>query len=319
MPTVLVTDLDFPDVDLERDVLSEVGATVETAQATTAEEVIDAARSVGADALLVQYAPITEAVFDQLDGLSAVGRYGIGVDSIDLDAATEHGVQVVNVPSYCEEEVSTHAFSLLLASVRRIPSLDAAIADGEWDWTEARPVHRMRGRTLGLAGFGKIPRYLLRKIKGFGLDVVGYDPYVSEEEFAAAGVEKADFNTLLERSDYVSVHTPLTDETEGLFDAEAFDRMKETAIIVNTSRGAVIDTDALYEAVTENRIAGAGLDVLPREPPEDTSLAAHEDIIVTPHMAWYSEESFDTLRRTVAGDIARLLSGDEPEHPVNDP
>ena len=318
MTTVLITDLDFPSSTVERDALNGIGAGVATAQATTAEEVVDAAESVGAGALLVQYAPITETVFDRLDGLQAVGRYGIGVDSVDLDAATEHGVQVVNVPSYCEEEVSTRAFSLLLACIRRVSSLDAAIADGTWDWTSARPIHRMRGRTLGLAGFGKIPQHLLDKIEGFGVDAVVYDPYVSEGELASHGVEKVDFDSLLKRSDYLSVHTPLTDETEELSDAEAFDRMKETAILVNTSRGSVVDTDALYEAVAEDRLGGAGLDVLPREPPENPSIADHEDVVVTPRIAWYSEESFETLRRTVASDVARVLSGDEPENPVND-
>jgi D-3-phosphoglycerate dehydrogenase len=318
MPTVLVTDSDFPDADLEREVLREVDATVEVADARSPEEVVEAARSVDPDALLVQYARIDRSVFEAVDGLAVVGRYGIGVDSVDLEAATDHGVRVVNVPSYCEEEVSTHALSLLLALVRRVASLDAAVADGTWDWTAARPVHRMRGRTLGLAGFGKIPRHLLRKVEAFGVEIVAYDPYVSADELAEEGVEEVDFGTLLDRSDYVSVHTPLTEETEDLFDAEAFDRMKETAILVNTSRGAVVDTTALYNAVADDQIAGAGLDVLPHEPPEDTALAELDDVLVTPHMAWYSEESFETLRRTVSEDVATVLAGEEPENPVND-
>lgn len=318
MPTVLITDSDFPNSDVEREVLDGFDAELATAQATTPEEVVEAARSVDADALLVQYAPITQAVFEQLDGLRAVGRYGIGVDNVDLDAATDHGVRVMNVPSYCEEEVSTHALALLLACVRRISSLDAAIANGTWDWTEGRPIFRMQGRTLGLAGFGKIPQHLVRKIDGFGIDVVAYDPYLSEEELASHGIEKVDFEGLLDRSDYLSVHTPLTDETEELFDADAFDRMKEHAIIVNTSRGAVVDTDALYEAVEAGQIGGAGLDVLSEEPPTDLPVTDHEDIVVTPHIAWYSEESFDTLRRSLSRDVGRVLVGDEPENPVND-
>lgn len=318
MATVLITDSDFPETDLERDALSEIDAEVRTAQASTADEVVDAASSVAADALLVQYAPITASVFEQLDDLRAVGRYGIGVDNVDLDAATEHGVQVINVPSYCEEEVSTHALSLLLACVRRISSFDSAIERGTWDWTAGRPIHRIRGRTLGLAGFGKIPERLVRKVDGFGVDVIAYDPYISEDELASYDIEKVDFEGLLARSDYLSVHTPLTDETEGMFDADAFDRMKDTAILINTSRGSVVDTDALCDAIEADRLGGAGLDVLPQEPPETSRLVDHENVVLTPHIAWYSEESFETLRRSVARDVARVLSGDEPENLVNE-
>lgn len=317
MPTVLITDSDFPETDIECGVLGEIDAEVRTAQASTADEVVTAASSVDADALLVQFAPITEAVFEQLD-LRVVGRYGIGVDNVDLDAAAAHDVRVVNVPSYCEEEVSTHALSLLLACVRRVSSLDSAVKTGTWDWTGARPIHRIRDQTLGLAGFGKIPKRLVRKIDGFGVDVIAYDPYVSEEELATYGIESVGFGSLLDRSDFLSVHTPLTDETEGLFDADAFDRMKDTAILINTSRGSVIDTDALADAIEAGRLAGAGLDVLPEEPPETSRLCDHENVVVTPHIAWYSEESFEVLHRSVARDVARVLSGDEPENPVNE-
>ncbi|WP_433633318.1 C-terminal binding protein [Halomicrococcus sp. NG-SE-24] len=318
MPTVLITDSDFPDSNIERDVLNGTNTELKTAQASTAEEVIEAAESVEADALLVQYAPITKTVFERLDGLQAVGRYGIGVDNVDLDAANDHGVQVVNVPSYCEDEVSTHTFALLLACVRKVSSLDAAVKDGTWDWTGGRPIHCMRGRTLGLAGFGKIPQHLVQKVNGFGVDVIAYDPYVSEEKLDGQGIEKVSFDALLDRSDYISVHTPLTEETEEMFDADAFDQMKDTAVLVNTSRGSVIDTDALAEAIKDGQIAGAGLDVLPNEPPENESLSKQDEVVVTPHIAWYSEESFDTLRRTVTSDIERLLNGGAPENLVND-
>lgn len=316
MPTVLVTDTDFPDVETEREVLAEADADVAVAQATTAEEVVDAAVDVGADALLVQYAPVTRDAFERLD-LAVVGRYGIGVDSVDVEAATDHGVRVVNVPSYCEDEVSTHAMALLLACVRRVSSFDSAVGSGTWDWTGGRPIHRMRGRTLGLAGFGKIPRRLVRKVDGFGVDVIAYDPYVSEEELATRGVEKVSFEALLDRSDYVSVHAPLTDETEGMFDADAFDRMRDGAVLVNTSRGGLVDTDALFEALADGRLGGAGLDVLPEEPPGESPLLDRDDVVVTPHVGWYSEESLDSLKRTVAEDVARVLAGRDPVNPVN--
>ncbi|WP_129115523.1 C-terminal binding protein [Halegenticoccus tardaugens] len=313
--TVVVTDFDFPDVELERELCEAHGATLETAQATTPTEVIEAAA--GADALLVQYAPITEAVFDALPDLVVVGRYGVGVDAVDVASATAHGVQVVNVPAYCEDEVSTHAIALLLACVRNVSNYDAEIKRGTWDWKRGRPIHRLRGRTLGFAGFGKIPERMVKKVRGFGLDAVAYDPYRSAEEIAGRGAEKVEFEELLERADAISVHTPLTDETRGLFDADAFRVMKESAVLVNTARGGVVDTDALADALTAGELAGAGLDVLPEEPPEPSPLLDRDDVVLTPHVAWYSEESIEELRRTATRDVLRAIVGERPENLVN--
>jgi len=284
--------------------------------ARTPEAVIDV--SEGADALLVQYAEITDDVFEALPDLRAVGRYGIGVDSIDVAAAADHGVPVVNVPDYCIEEVPTHTLALLLACVRKIPSYDRAIKGGEWDWTAGKPIHRVTGSTLGLVGFGKLPRRLIDLVEGFDLDVLVYDPYVDAEAVAAAGAEKVALDTLLERSRYVSVHAPLTDETRGLIDADALDRMREDAILVNTARGPLVDAEALVEAVEAGDIAGAGLDVLPEEPPSDPPLD-HDAIVYTPHVAFYSEASEETMRRTVTEDVLGVLRGEPPRNPVNDP
>lgn len=317
MTRVVVTDYNFSDLGVERDVLEPIGAEVIGADADTEEAVIEAVE--GADALLNQYAPVGPAVLDAAPDLQVVGRYGIGVDTVDLDAATDRGVWVVNVPSYCEDEVSTHALSLILTCERRVARFDAAIDEGTWDWKIGQPIFRLRGRTLGLAGFGKIPQHLVEKVSGFGLEVIAYDPYVPAEELAEHGVEKVGFDELLERADTVSVHTPLTDETRHLFDSDAFATMDDDATIVNTARGAVIDTDALAEALEGDEIRAAGLDVLPTEPPEDSPLVGRDDVVLTPHVGWYSEDSIVELRRTVAEDVARVLQGEELENPVNDP
>lgn len=313
---VVVTDYNFEDLGIEREVFESIGAEVVGADAGTEAEVREVAE--GADALLNQYAPVGPAAFDAAPDLRAVGRYGVGVDTVDLDAATERGVWVLNVPSYCEDEVSTHALSLLLACERRIARFDSAIEDGDWDWKIGRPIFRQRGRTLGLAGFGKIPQRLARKASTLGLDVIAYDPYVDREELAEHDVEKVAFDDLLERSDAISVHTPLTDETRGLFDRKAFAAMDEESVIVNTARGAVIDVEALADALEAGEIRGAGLDVLPEEPPEESPLVGREDVVLTPHVGWYSEESIVELRRTVAEDVARVLEGEAPENPVNE-
>lgn len=313
--TVVVTDYDFADLSIESAALEDADVELRGEYARTPEEVIEVAE--GADALLVQYADITDEVFEALPDLQAVGRYGIGVDSIDLDAASAHGVPVVNVPDYCIEEVPTHTLALLLACVRKIPSYDRAIKGGEWDWTAGKPIRRLTGATLGLVGFGKLPRRLIELVDGFDLDVLVYDPYVDAADIEAVGAEKVDLDTLLERSRYVSVHAPLTDETRHLIDADALDRMREDAILINTARGPLVEYEALAEAVEAGDIAGAGLDVLPEEPPDPAPLD-HDAIVYTPHVAFYSEESEETMRRTVTEDVLGILQGEAPTNLVND-
>ncbi|MDR5673825.1 C-terminal binding protein [Halalkaliarchaeum sp. AArc-GB] len=315
MAKILVTDYNFPDLSIEQDLANRAGVELEGAQARSPEEIIEAAE--GADGLLVQYGEVTEEVFEARPEIQVVGRYGIGVDSVDLDAATEHGVSVVNVPSYCLDEVSTHAMALILGCVRKVALFDREITGGTWDWNQGKPIHRLTEQTLGLAGFGEIPQTLARKAEAFGLDVIAYDPYLSAEEIAEHGARKVDFDELLAGSDVLSVHVPLTDETQELFDAAAFEQMRDHAFIVNTARGAVIDTGALAEALETGELAGAGLDVLPEEPPENSPLIDRDDVILTPHVAWYSEDSLAELRRTVTEDVIGVLNGDGPMNLVN--
>lgn len=315
MAKAVITDHELPNLDIEREIAAEYDAEIVEAQAETPEEVIDAAD--GADGLIVTYAPITDEVFEALDDLKVVARFGIGVDNVDVESATEHGVTVVNVPDYCRDEVPEHTLALIMACERRVRMYDAAIRNGTWDWKEGKPIHRLRGQTLGLVGFGMIPRSLIEKTRALGFEYIGYDPYVSEEEFAENGVEKVSFETLLDRSDIVSVHAPLTEETQDLFDADAFARMSEQATLVNTARGGLVDTDALAEALQNGEIAAAGLDVLPEEPPEDSPLVECENAVLTPHAAFYSEESIEVLRRSAAEGVFDVLSGSEIDNVVN--
>ncbi|MFB6106110.1 MAG: C-terminal binding protein [Halobacteriaceae archaeon] len=313
---VLVSASDVVDLDVIREELAAVDAEVTVIDAHTEAEVREAVAD--ADALLVDSTtPVTAAVLDDASDLRVVGRCGIGVDNVAVEAAADRDVVVTNVPDYCVDEVTTHALSLALACVRNLSAYDASVRAGEWDWAAGRPLRRLRGRTLGLAAFGKIPRRLSRKIAGFGMTVAAYDPYVDAEEMAEYGVEKVDFETLLAESDVLSVHVPLTEETRGLFDAEAFAAMREDAVFVNTSRGPVVDTDALAAALADGELARAGVDVMPEEPPDASPLFDRDDVILSPHVAWYSEEAREELSRRVAADAAAVLAGKDPRTPVD--
>jgi D-3-phosphoglycerate dehydrogenase len=313
---VIVTDHIFESLDFEREALADTAIEFEYVQATTEQEVIDALD--GTTAILSTNAPITRAVFEAQDELKVVGRYGIGVDTIDVEAASEHGIQVVNVDSYCEEEVSTHALALLLSVVRRISAYDSEVRDGEWDWMTGIPLYRLAGKTVGFAGFGKIAQLLREKMQAFDVEFVAYDPYLSESEMADLGAQKVTFETFLDSVDIASVHTPLTEETRNLFDAPAFERLNDSSILINTSRGEVVDVQSLYDAIESDQIYGAGLDVLPEEPPQRSKIREHHRIVHTPHVGWYSESSVTDLRSTVIGDVLAVLRKETPENPVNE-
>jgi len=318
MATILVTDYDYPDLSIERSVLEDTGVDLQETEAETAGELIDAIDEHGADALLNQHMFIGRAVFEAHPELQVVGRYGIGIDTIDLDAATEHGVYTLNVPDYCLDEVPTHAMALILAVERKLAMYTDKIRTGTWDWTQGQPMYRLRGRTLGLVGFGKLARHLVPKAEAFGLEPIAYDPYVDEKAMENAGVEKVTFDQLLGGSDIVSVHVPLTEDTRGLLDSNAFERLNDQATIINTSRGAVIDVDALHEAISDGEVRGAGIDVMPEEPPEHHPLFDHDAVVISPHVAWYSEQSIVTMRRTITQDVLRVLQGTDPKNPIND-
>jgi len=236
---------------------------------------------------------------------------------VDLAAATEAGIVVTKVPDYCIDEVSDHAMALLLAAARKIPFANSRVHAGRWEMRAVVPIHRLRGSVLGLAGFGRIPQLVAPKAKAFGLRVVAYDPYVPADVFAAAGVESVSFEELLKISDFISIHTPLMPETNRLFRAETFQKMKPTAYLINTARGPIIDEADLARALDAGQLAGAALDVMTQEPPANSPLFGRDNVILTPHTSFYSEESLVDLQTKAAEEVVRVLSNQPPRNPVN--
>jgi len=314
---VVITDLGYPGYEPEEKELAQVGAELIRTECSTVEEVAAACRQ--ADGVLTRLAPVRAAAIEQMQKCRVISRYGVGVDNVDVQAATARGIVVANVRDYCNEDVSDHALALLLSCVRKTVRRDKQVRAGEWDIGSDDPVWRIAGKTLGLVGFGAIARTLLRKVGGFGLDqVLAFDPYVDDKEIARTGARKVELDELLARSDFVSVHAPLTDETHHLIGARQFERMKPTAVLVNTSRGGLVDPDALYEALKSGAINSAGIDVYEPEPPAgDCKLFELDNIVLTDHTGWYSEESQRTLQESTARNAALVLTGKEPLFCVN--
>jgi D-3-phosphoglycerate dehydrogenase len=271
------------------------------------------------DALMVTVQPVSGRLLASMERCKVVTRVGTGVDAIDIATPTARGIWVTNVPDYSIDEVSTHALALLLAQARNLPAHLTAAATGNWRYQWETPIRRYNRLTLGILGFGRIGSAMGRKGLGTGLRVIACDPYVCEERITEVGAEPVDFDTLLRTSDFLSLHVPLTDTTRGIIDGRALSLMQQSAYIVNTSRGEVIDTDALVVAVQRGQIAGAALDVLPVEPPPPNDPVMHEPkILVTPHVAWASEEAAQDVKRRGAEDVLRVLRGERPRCPVND-
>jgi len=312
---VAVSDSVFPNLDPAREVLSKIGADLQLVPEPTPEGILRVASD--ADALLVTYARITGDMIRQLTRCRIISRFGIGVDNVDVAAATSAGIVVTKVPDYCIDEVSDHTLALLLALVRKIPSSSARVHAGRWEMKAVVPIHRLRGSVLGLVGFGRIPRLVAPKAQSFGIKVVAYDPFVSQEIFTRAGVEHVDFGQLLKMSDYVSIHSPLLPETQNLFNDDVFRQMKRGAYLVNTARGPIVDEAALARALDAGQLAGAALDVLPQEPPSNSPLIGRDHVIITPHTSFYSEESLVDLQTRAAEEVARVLTGQAPQNAVN--
>jgi D-3-phosphoglycerate dehydrogenase len=295
--------------------LARIDPELRVAKSASADDILAVARD--ADAILVTYAKLPGDLLRQLRRCKAIGRFGLGVDNIDIAAAAELGITVTYVPDYCMQEVSDHAMALLLALARKVPQSNALVQVGRWEMPAVVPIHRLAGRVLGLAGFGNIPRALAPKAKAFGLRVVAHDPYVSQQVLDAAGVERVSFDRLLEISDFVSIHAPLLSATRGLFNAEVFRKMKKGARLINTARGPLVDEDALVAALDSGQLAGAALDVVAVEPlPKDSKLIGRDNVILTPHTAFYSVEALNELQTKCAADVARVLSGEPPVYPV---
>jgi D-3-phosphoglycerate dehydrogenase / 2-oxoglutarate reductase len=313
---VVITDCDHGDVDPERAVLDGHDVELRVLACRTPEEV--AAQAGGADVLINQYVPITAAVLDALPRCRLVVRYGVGVDNVDLHAATERGVWVANVPDYGRDEVADHTLALALAMLRGVVALDRSVRAGTWDLDPARPLRRLATLTWGVVGCGAIGTAVARRAAGLGMRVLGYDlPTVRSE----APIERVPLEELLEEADLVSLHAALTPDTHHLVGAAALARMRPTAHLVNTARGGLVEEAALLAALDAGALAGAALDVLEHEPPDELGwkLARHPRVVATPHAAWYSEEAFHTLKSEVAREALRVLGGGAPRSPVNTP
>lgn len=305
-----IVDCDLVPFSIEEQELAGV-AELAIWQCRTEEQVIEAARE--ADALLVQYAPITERVLASLLRCRVVARYGVGIDMIDLAAARRHGITVCNVPHYCGEEVSDHACALMLALARKLEPLHRAVQQGRWDVRVGRPMHRLTGQVLGLLGFGSVARLVARKMRGFGMTIIACDPFVSRDLIAKEAVAAVSQEELFARSDILSIHAALASATLHLLGAKELRSLKQGAILVNTSRGGLIDENALLTLVSDGWLGGVGLDVLESEPPDpDHPLLRLENVIVTPHAAYYSETSVEELKRQTARAAARVLKGQAP-------
>jgi D-3-phosphoglycerate dehydrogenase len=313
--TVLITDYAWPSLEIERAVLLEAGAELLVAETGEPDELLSLAPA--ADAILTNWKKVPPEALDAAPNCLIVSRYGVGVDNIPVDHATSLGIVVTNVPDFCLEEVSDHAMALLLASARRITRFDRLTSSGGWNLDFATGLPRLRGQTLGLVGFGNIARTLVPKARGFGMRVLAYTPRARPG--SADGVELTnDLGYLLAESDYVSIHAPATPATKGLIGERELRAMKPTAYLINTSRGALVDEQALQRALDEDWIAGAALDVLGREPaPADHPLLHCDKAIVTPHAAFYSDAAIAELELKAATNVATVLRGELPATVIN--
>jgi D-3-phosphoglycerate dehydrogenase / 2-oxoglutarate reductase len=312
--TVLVTDAGWPSTDVEAEVLT--GARVLRAPARDEETLLRHIPE--ADALLVGTARIGTALLSAAPELRIVARYGIGLDNVGVEEATRRGVVVTNAPGFCREEVAEHVLALLLCLARGVHLYDRAVRAGDWTRAGARTVRRVAGQTIGVVGFGAIGRTVAERAARIGMRVIVHDPVVADEAIRATGAEPVTLDDLARRADVVTLHTPLTEETRGLVNERFLAAMKPTAHLINTARGALVDQEALQAALAEGRIAGAGLDTFVPEPlPAGHPLLESERALLTPHVAFYSEESVHDVRVRAARAVAEALAGERPAETVN--
>ena len=321
-PKVVITDYDFGNVDIEREILEPIGAQVIALQSKRQEDLFDAAKDCAA--MINQYARIGKQTIDQMQQCEVIARYGVGVDIVDVEAATGKGILVTNVLDYCTEEVADHAISMWLTLARKLIDYDRATHQGIWKWQSGQPVYRLRGRTMGVVSFGKIGQAIAERAKAFGVNVIAFDPFLPAEVAAKHGVQLVSKTELLAQSDYILMQAPMTPDTKHFLSDAEFAAMKPGAIVVNTGRGPTIDNKALYRALTEGHLASAGLDDPEEEPakratwsPDDNPIFTLPNVLVTPHAAYYSEESIRAARVTAATQVAKVLTHQSPDYPVN--
>lgn len=315
-PRIVITECDHDSFAAEHDVADPTGADLVLTQSHTTAELV--ANATGADAILVQYGQITAEMMDALPRLRAIGRYGVGVDSVDIEAATARGIAVCNVPDYGTEAVSDHAIGLALACARGIPRLDRGLRAGQFDLAAVRPLFQTRDRIFGVIGMGRIGTATARKAAGLGYQVICHDIAAEPGATSYHGFALVSLDELLERSQVVSLHTPLTDRTQHLIGPDQLAAMRSDAILVNTSRGAVVDVLALVEALRSGAILGAAIDVHESEPlPAGHPLTTFDSVVLTPHLAWYTEESYDELKRRTVANVLQVCAGQVPRDIIN--
>jgi len=314
---VLITDHVWPSTDPERAVLEAGGASVVVAPDGEEATLIELARD--ADAIMTCFAQVTENVVRAAERCVVIGRFGVGVDNIAVNTATELGIAVTYVPDYCVDEVSDHVMALLHAWNRRIALFDRSVKEHGWG---SQPLTmrmmRLRGKTIGIVGFGRIGQAVAAKARAFGLNILAADPVVPAETVEDMGGRLVDLPALLAESDFVSLHTPLTEATRNLIDREELAMMKPDAFLINAARGPLVNEVALYEALTGNIIAGAGLDVMvDNTPSQDHPLLSLDNIIITPHVAFFSQESTLELEQRAAAEVVSVIHGRMPDNLVN--
>ncbi len=314
---VLITDYVWSSVEPEREVLAAGGAELVVAPDASEETLVAMAGEV--DGILTCFAQVTENVVRAAERCIVIGRYGVGVDNIAVDTATELGIAVTYVPDYCVDEVADHVMALLLAWNRRIVAFDRSVkTDGWGSLGLTMRMMRLRGKKLGIVGFGRIGRAVCARALAFGLEVLATDPYLSDDTAKEHGARMVDLQSLLRESDFVTLHSPLTPETLNLISADELEMMKPEAFLINAARGPLIDEDALYDAVTSGNIAGAGLDVMvDAVPSPDHPLLKLENVLTTPHVAFFSQEATLELEQRAAGEVLRVLQGRMPDNLVN--
>jgi D-3-phosphoglycerate dehydrogenase / 2-oxoglutarate reductase len=311
---VLIADYNYPDVELERRILEDAGLELVEAQSRSEEDVIEASQ--GVSALLTQYARITARVMDELPELRLVVRYGVGYDIVDVEAARERGVWVANVPDYGTEEVAVHALSLALSLLRHLPLYDRDVRAGRWHSASTGPLHRLKNSTLGVVGLGRIGGTFARRASPWFGRTLGCDPYLEADAWPK-GVERASLEEVFSESLVVSLHPPLTDETDKFIDRGLLERMPEGSYLVNTARGGLVVMEDLLWALEDGPLAGAGLDVLPLEPPpQDHALLSNPNVMLTPHAAFYSLEAEEEVRRKAAQNVVAWAREGRPLYPV---
>ncbi|GAA2201218.1 C-terminal binding protein [Sinomonas flava] len=313
---ILITDSDFGSTEIEQRIADAHDVELTLAQCRTEDDVLRAAE--GMDGLVVQYAPITRRVIEGLPGLKAIGRYGVGVDTVDVEAATDHGVAVSNVPDYGVDDVSDHAIALAIALGRGLPDLDRGVREGRNALHSVGPLHRFSSQRFGVVGLGLIGAATAAKAKALGYTVAGYDPLRTPGTTTDEGVAVLTFEELLATSDVVSLHVPLNRHTHHLINAGTLGLFKPGATLVNTCRGGVVDTAALVEALRDGRIGAAGLDVFEEEPlPLTSPLLGLDRVLLTPHAAWYTEESSVELKRRTVENVIDVCQGRTPRNILN--